>query len=333
MTADPTQLRKVDEYSSKEIAFCISRAPEPERYFYGSSDFHVYEFDTNTEKPESVPLNGLPHESYVQGIATVADLVVSAGFDGKLIWWDSATRERRRAVQAHERWIRALAASPDGQFLVTVADDMHCKVWNAQTGELIRTHEDHAKTTPHHFPSMLYAVAVSPDGRLIATGDRTGHVVIRELGGGEKVGELEAPGMYTWDPKARIHSIGGIRSLAFSPDTTLLAVGGMGEVGNIDHLGGKSRVEVFAWQKSERILELENEKHKGLVERIAFHDTGEWFIAAGGDNGGFVSIFGTEDGKTLAQEQAPGHVHDLAWSNDGVSFLTVGHGKVAKWQL
>ena len=35
----------------------------------------------------------------------------------------------------------------------------------------------------------------------------------------------------------------------------MLAVGGIGKIGNIDHLEGKARVEVFDWQKGERTHE------------------------------------------------------------------------------
>ena len=62
-------------------------------------------------------MNGPGHESYVVGVVRTPAAVVSAGFDGRLIWWDPATRERVREVQAHERWVRKLAASPDGRVL------------------------------------------------------------------------------------------------------------------------------------------------------------------------------------------------------------------------
>jgi WD40 repeat protein len=98
--------------------------------------------------------------------------------------------------------------------------------------------------------------------------------------------------MYTWDPTARRHSIGGIRSLAFSPDGALLAVGGMGKVGNIDHLEGKARVEVFDWKKGERAHEFVSDQFKGIVNRLVFHPAGDWLAGAGGAAIGLLGGFG-----------------------------------------
>ena len=333
MTAAPTQIRKTKEFGSEGIALCVGRVPHSGRLFYGSSDFRVYEIDTAAEKPEPTPLRGEPHGSYVTGLALASGHVVSGGYDGRLIWWDLESRERVRDVAAHDRWIRKVVASPDGTVIASVADDMLCKLWNAETGELIRSVTDHELMTPHHYPSMLYAVAISPDGRYLATGDKVGHVAIWEMADGRQVGELDAPVMYTWDPRARIHSIGGIRSLAFSHDAERLAVGGIGQIGNIDHLGGPSRVEVFEWRSGRRLHELEDEKFKGLVEQIAFHPSGEWFCAAGGDNGGFVTLYNSSAGKILAQEKAPMHVHGFALDEDYATLYTVGHGKIAVREL
>jgi WD40 repeat protein len=210
---------------------------------------------------------------------------------------------------------------------------MHAKVWSASDGGLVRTLDDHKPMTPQNYPSMLYAVAVSPDGRFIATGDKVGHVAVWDAATGEKAGEVEAPVMYTWDPKQRRHSIGGIRSVAFSRDSALLAVGGIGTIGNIDHLGGPHRIEVFDWQQRERKFEISNDAHKGLVETLEFAPDGRWLAAAGGDNDGFVAFYDMSTGKEIKTEKAPMHVHDFAFDADCTSLLAVGHHKLAAWEL
>ena len=208
--------------------------------------------------------------------------------------------------------------------MASVGDDMKTRMWNAETADSIVAWDGYELTTPHGYPSMLYAVVFSPDGKWLATGNRTGKVIVRDVATGRVEATLETPVMYTWDPKARRHSIGGIRSLAFSSDSQRLAVGGMGLVGNIDHLGGASRIEVFDWQSGERTLEIEDTKFKGLVERMQFGPDNEWLVAAGGDNGGFVSVFDASSGTPLAQEKAPMHVFDFHLSDDGSRLRVVG---------
>ena len=151
-----------------------------------------------------------------------------------------------------------------------------------KTGELVFTLSDHNADTPHHYPSMLYTCGFSRDGNLLATADKVGHIVIWNVATGEKISDLEAPIMYTWDPRQRRHSIGGIRSVAFSNDQKLLAVGGIGTIGNIDHLGGPSRIEVFDWESRNRLHEISDDKYKGLVEQLAFSPDDSWFVSAGG---------------------------------------------------
>ncbi len=325
MSADPTKLNVGKTIRLKSIGMCIARWPQSDRVFVGCSDFNVVEINLTNENPEPVAFEGDGHQSYVTGAAIARSELVTGSYDGQLIWWDPEQRQPKRKITAHSSWIRGVVASPDGKLIASVADDMLCKVWDAESGNLIHTLNDHKPMTPHHFPSMLYAAAFSSNGQWMATGDRVGHIAIHEVSSGKKLAELEAPLMYTWDPKQRRHSIGGIRSLSFSHNDRHLAVGGIGTIGNIDHLDGPSRVEIFDWQTQQRVHEIADASFKGLVEHIAYPRTGHWFVFAGGDNGGFVSFFDANTGKMIHQSKMPMHVHAFVLNEAEDTLYAAGH--------
>jgi len=322
----PNAVKVRKSFSLPGIGFCLAMQPSTPFVYVGLSTAAIQKADLSAEKIEPSDLGIPAHTSYVTGLVRCGNMLISGSYDCSLIWRDCDSGDVIRTVpEAHSRWIRMLAISPDQTRIVSVGDDMQTRLWDATTGECLATWGDYDSKTPHGFPSMLYAVTFSPDGKWIATGDRTGRVLVRDAANGEIARTLETPVMYTWDPKARRHSIGGIRSLAFSSDSTQLAVGGMGKVGNIDHLEGVSRIEVFTWQTGERRFEIEDSKHKGLVEALHFGPGDAFLVAAGGDQNGFVSVYGMADGKLLTQDKAPMHVHDFELMNDGRSLVAVGY--------
>ncbi len=312
--ANPEKLKVAKEISRKAVFLSVSRSASG-RVFVGTADFKVAEIDLAAAKPEPKELGA--HQSYVTGLAVAGNALVSGSYDGRLIWWDIDKKTQIRAIDAHSKWIRGVKASHDGKYVVSIADDMVARVWDAGSGKRLHELRGHKETTPNDFVSMLYALAISPDDKLIATGDKVGHIIVWDAQTGAKVTELEAPVMYTWDPVQRRHSIGGIRSLAFSPDGAQLAVGGMGKVGNIDHLEGKARVEVFDWKSGQRTYEFPGEKFNGLVNRLAFHPKSEWLLGAGGANDGFLMFFDVKAKKALRQDKVPMHIHDIALSPEG----------------
>jgi len=331
MKSDPSKCKKLREIGRKQILFAAAWQPGSTRIFAGGSDFLIHDIDVAEKKPEPRTFSG--HESYVSSCVWLDNVVVSGSFDGRLIWWDVERGEAIRSVNAHEKWVRQIARSPDGEFIATVSDDMVCRLWRAKDGAQVRELRGHEKITPNHFPSMLYAVAFSHDGKHLATADRTGKTVVWETKTGKNAAVIQTPEMYTWDARARIHAIGGVRSLAFHPKTNHLAIGGMGKVGNIDHLGGVARVEVFDWQANNRKLEFADGSYKGLVECLKYSDDGKWLLAAGGDNSGFMQFIDTETGKAIKQEKAPMHIHDVVLQDEQKQLVAVGHNKIALYSL
>jgi WD40 repeat protein len=313
------------------IAFALARVPDSQRLLFGSSDAKVYDLDLSASKPESKPLG--EHQSWVTGLALAGKIAVSGAYDGRLIWWDIEARKPIRTVEAHTKWIRKVAVSPDGKVIASVADDMVCRLWDPAEGKMLRELRGHQEQTPHHYPSMLFVCVFSADGRFVATADKVGHLVVWETAGGRAVKTLEAPGMYTWDPVQRKHSIGGVRSLAFSPDGQYLACGGISKIGNIDGLEAKARIEIFDWQKGDKTHEYADDKFKGLVEHLAFHPKGDWLLGGGGYNDGFFLFYDLKTKKATRQEKMPMHVHTFVLDDKVETIYVAGHGKIQVLQI
>jgi WD40 repeat protein len=331
MPTNPDKFKLAKDFSFKSIAFGIARVPNSTRAFVGSSDFKVYEVDFTAAKFE--PKELYAHESYVTTVALAGQTLISGGYDGKLIWWDIEAKKQIRTIEAHSKWIRKVVASRDGKFFASVADDMVCRVWEVSSGKKIHELRGHEALTPSHFLSMLYTVTFSPNGKQIATADKVGHIVVWDADKGGQLATMEAPVMYTWDPTQRRHSIGGIRSLAFSPDGKLLAVGGTGKIGNIDHLEAKTRVEVFDWQAKKQVNEFTGDKSQGIVNHLEFSPDSSWLLGAGGAGEGCFLFIDVKAKKILRQVKAPMHVHHFAINEAADTINAVGHNKMAIYEM
>jgi WD40 repeat protein len=322
----PDTLKQVKDLQRQVITFAIARESDSDTVYLGGSDFKVYSAELEAKKFE--PKELYAHATYVTGVALAGKTLITGGYDGKLVWWDTeAGKEIRSIDSAHAKWIRKVVASPDGKLVASVADDMVCRMWEVESGKLVHELHGHKEKTPHNFGSMLHAVTFSLDGKLLATGDKVAHVVVWDVASGKELGSCDAPIMYTWDVRQRLHSIGGVRSLAFSPDGKELAVGGTGKINNIDHLEAKSRIEVFDWKSAKQLAEFVSDK-QGIVNRLAWSPCGSWLAAAGGAGEGFLLFYDVAAKKALRQDKLPMHTHDFHLTDDCKQLVCVGHNRV-----
>lgn len=328
--SQPRNLRNVREIARQDILFSVARVPNTARLIVGSSEGKVFEVDASQAMPQQREL--AEHGRYVTSVRLAGNTVLSGGYDGSLIWWDLDQGRVQRTVEAHTRWIRNLAVAPDATRFASVADDMVCRIWNVATGEKLHELRGHPERTPAHFPNMLYACAFSSDGRHLATADRIGRAVVWEVASGRQLAVVEAPTLYTWDGTQRIRSIGGIRGLAFSPDGTHLAVGGVGQINNVDSLAGPSRVEIFDWSRQQRVHEFTGQQ-QGLVNRLIYQPQNQWLCGIGGGGNGFVMFHDPTRRTMIHQANLPMHVHDVAFNEDFTTLYAVGHNKIVVQEM
>jgi len=237
--------------------------------------------------------------SVVLALAGLVAVIVSARMD--------SAEDARRAGAAsggHDDILEAMTLSPSRDVLVSTGLDQTVRFWGLRAGEsgpreeMLRLPEG----------SRPYGLAQSRDGRFLAVGG-SGRLSIwedREEGWELVVSREEA----------------GSRSLAFAPDSTLLAAGGEGGV-----------VRVFSVPEMEERAVL-----RGLgtmVHGVAFSPDGAR-LAASSFGGEFV-IWDWRSGVEEAISRRFGDVHCFAFSPDGSRLATApwigGSGGVRLWDL
>ena len=333
-SANPNNAQPVKKLALAGDLLSVARVPGGDRVFVGGNDGKIHLIDLSADKPQ--PTSWAGHLSYVSGLVLAGNYLVSAGSDRKMAWWDAATRQPVRAVEnAHAKWIRQIALAPDGKTIASAGDDMVCRLWDAETGRAVRELRGHPEKTRHHYRSKLFACAFSADGKLLATADQEGRIVVWETASGKQAAVCEAPDFYEWDRSAEVgnaHSFGGVRALAFSPDGKALAAGG---IDNHDAaiISGTALVEVFDWQAGQKTHEFKAGGN-GVVENLRFEPRGAWLMGAlGAGNAGKLLFYDLGQKKVLREVAAPMLIFGVAMNEAGDVIDTVGRGQVVRWGL
>ena len=93
--------------------------------------------------------------------------IIAVGIDSNVVLLDGITGTRMSVLSGHTDKISSLACSLDGTLLLSRSKDMIVKLWDVQTGGVIRTFGHDDSTT---------SASISPDGTTIAFGTSDGAI-------------------------------------------------------------------------------------------------------------------------------------------------------------
>ena len=224
--------------------------------------------------------------------------LVSGSDDYRIKVWDIEDKRHlvtlKHITDRQQSQIKKVAFSPDGQQIISAG--FHLKIWDIHTLREI--------STIRH-DSWIYTLTFSTDGELLAYGDTSGKIVVRNIKTHKEIARYQA---------IKDH----ITTVRFSPDNSTLASGGL--------KGGIKLWNVNNWKL------IGNLPTNGTVTDINFSPDGS--ILANSDFEA-VNLWQLENGQKITTLTGhKGWVNTAVFSPDGLSITSGGSdGTIRFWNV
>ncbi|RYD25232.1 MAG: hypothetical protein EOP86_27580 [Verrucomicrobiaceae bacterium] len=114
------KLEKQKEYKVPTAIHGLTATAGGGKLYAACLDGQVLEVDAESGKTEEFEGR---HGSFASGCVLLPDgkTLITSGYDGMILWHDTATRKCWRRVKAHSFWSWKMALSPDGRYIASVS--------------------------------------------------------------------------------------------------------------------------------------------------------------------------------------------------------------------
>lgn len=231
-----------------------------------------------------------------------ADGQVMAAICGDIYLWRLATGEEIRQIPNPVSDNARVRFSPDSRHLMTGGVDMPAKLWDVETGALIRTFETE---DPSAAPGL--GMAFTPDGRQVVIGGQDGGVRLWDVATGALLREFHGHTDWVW-------------GVAVSPDGRYVASAGFDPNG----------VRLWDLQTGDLVRRF---PHPNVVSyALEFSADGRYLLTGGWD--ATARLWNVESGVEVRRFSQPQVTFAVALSADGRYLLTGSWDTVARlWDL